>query len=511
MKTDLSVKRRGSMCKKTLCMLLASVMVLFGAGLSMAQEFSDISATAGVADAGFGKGVAFADINNDGLVDLYVSNKGGANKLYLNKGNGKFEDITARAGDGLDYPGFAMGSVFGDYNNDGFEDLYLATGGRYEIEANRLFKNNGDGTFTDVTNEAGVGLKAFTYAASFVDYDNDGNLDIYCANYGVGAKNILYHNNGDGTFSDVTDVAGVGDRSWSWMAVWADVNNDNFVDLYVVNGQYPVGEPNRLYMNNGDGTFREVAKSAGVADPNWGLGAAFADIDKDGDQDLFVSNYVGPNNLYLNDGKGHFTMASEKIASTHEGWGKGPTFGDVDHDGDLDLYEGDCKLANQLYLNDGKGNFHNVADQQPVLKCETVRTKGTAFADIDNDGDLDLYVINWGAENRLYLNNQNDNNWIKVKVTGTISSKDAYGTKVTVFETGKTRLEGMQEIRSATGFCAQSPKVAHFGLDASKRYDVVATFPSGIQARLDNLKTGQTVELIEPSVVEQKQLASIDK
>jgi hypothetical protein len=499
------------MGKKTLCVLLASAMVLLGASLTLAQEFTDISSKAGVADAGLGKGVAFGDINNDGLVDLYVSNKGGANKLYLNKGEGKFEDITATAGAGIDYPGFAMGSVFGDYNNDGFADLYLATGGRYEIEANRLFKNNGDGTFSDVTSAAGVGLKAFTYAASFVDYDNDGNLDIYCANYGVGAKNILYRNNGDGTFNDVTDVAGVGDRSWSWMAVWADVNNDNFVDLYVVNGQYPVGEPNRLYMNKGDGTFEDASKAAGVADPNWGLGASFADIDNDGDQDLFVSNYVGPNNLYLNDGKGIFTMASEKIASKSQGWGKGPTFGDVDHDGDLDLYEGDCKQANQLYLNDGKGNFVNVADSQPTLKCETVRTKGTAFADVDNDGDLDLYVINWGAENKLYLNNQNDNNWLKVKVTGSLSSKDAYGTKVSVFAAGKDQLKGMQEVRSATGFCAQSPKVAHFGLDSANRYDVVATFPSGIQARMDNVQTGQTIELIEPAAVEQKLLAKIDK
>ena len=116
-----------------------------------------------MADEGLGKGVAFADVNNDGLVDLYVSNKGGANKLYLNLGSGRFEDITATAGAGIDYPGFAMGSVFGDYNNDGNVDLYLATGGRNEIEANRLFKGNGDGTFTDVTNEAGVGLKAFSY------------------------------------------------------------------------------------------------------------------------------------------------------------------------------------------------------------------------------------------------------------------------------------------------------------------------------------------------------------
>jgi hypothetical protein len=487
------------MSKKTLSLLVLVALVALP-GLVLAKEFKDVSTVAGVADDGLGKGVAFADINNDGLVDLYVSNKGGANKLYLNKGAGKFEDITAKAGAGIDYPGYAMGSVFGDYNNDGFADLYLATGGRDEIEANRLFRNNGDMTFTDVTNAAGVGLKAFTYGASFVDYDNDGNLDLYCANYGVGAKNILYRNNGNGTFTDVTDVAGVGDLSWSWMATWADVNNDQFVDLYVVNGRYPVGEPNKLYLNNGNGTFTEAARKAGVADANWGLGAVFADIDNNGTLDLFVSNYVGPNNLYLNDGKGQFTLASDQLKGAHEGWGKGPTFGDIDHDGDLDLYEGDCKLANQLYLNDGKGNFANVVDEQPVLKCETVRTKGTAFADVDNDGDLDLYVINWGAPNKLYLNQQNDNNWLKVKLTGTVSSRDAYGSKVRVTEHGKSDLLGLREVRSASGFCAQTPQMVHFGLTADKTYDVVAVFPSGIEARAENVKTGQTLEMIEPTL-----------
>lgn len=499
------------MGKKTLSTMLVLIVVLALPCFAAAKDFKDVSTAAGVADDGLGKGVAFADVNNDGLIDLYISNKGGANKLYLNSGDGQFKDVTAEAGAGIDYPGFAMGSIFGDYNNDGFADLYIATGGRYEIEANRLFKNNGDGTFTDVTAEAGVGLKAFTYAASFVDYDNDGNLDIYCANYGVGAKNILYRNNGDGSFSDVTDAAGVGDRSWSWMAVWADVNNDQFVDLYVVNGRYPAGEPNKLYLNKGDGTFTDASRSAGVADANWGLGAAFSDIDNNGTLDLFVSNYVGPNNLYLNDGKGKFTMVSEQLSGGNGGWGKGPTFGDIDHDGDVDLYEGDCKLANQLYINDGKGHFTNVVDSQPQLKCETVRTKGTAFADVDNDGDLDLYVVNWGAPNKLYLNQQNDKNWLKVKLSGTVSNRDAYGSKVRVTEQGKSDLVAMREVRSANGFCAQSPQVVHFGLDAAKKYDVVATFPSGIEARIEGVTTGQTLEIIEPSLSQPNMLSQAIK
>ncbi len=475
------------MSKKAGIWLTSVALLVLTAGPVLGQEFVDVSKQAGVADDGLGKGVAFADVNNDGFVDLYVSNKGGSNKLYLNNGDGTFKDVTATAGAGIDAPGFTMGSVFGDFDNDGNIDLYLATGGQYEIEANRLFKGHGDGTFTDVTAAAGVGIKAFTYSASFVDYDNDGDLDLYCANYGVGAKNTLFANNGNGTFTDLTDAAGVGDKSWSWMGVWSDIDNDGDVDLYVVNGRYPVGEPNKLFVNNGNGTFTEGAATAGVDDANWGLGASFADIDNDGDQDLFVSNYIGGNNLYLNDGTGSFTKASHKISTGEEGWGKGPTFGDVDNDGDLDLYEGDCKLANQLYLNDGKGNFVNVADDQPQLQCATVRTKGTAFADIDNDGDLDLYVINWGAENKLYKNSQNDGNWLKIGGLG-------FGAKVALYD--GDQLVATREVRSATGFCAQEPSVVHFGAKAGKSYTAKVSFPGGGEMSVA-VKAGQFVEVTE--------------
>jgi hypothetical protein len=474
-------EKEKAMSKKAGIWLTSVALLVLAAGPAIGQEFVDVSKQAGVADDGLGKGVAFADVNGDGFVDLYVSNKGGSNKLYLNNGDGTFKDTTATAGSGIDAPGFTMGSVFGDYDNDGDVDLYLATGGQYEIEANRLFANNGDGTFTDVTDKAGVGLKAFTYSASFADYDNDGDLDLYCANYGVGAKNVLFANNGDGTFNDVTDAAGVGDKSWSWMGIWSDIDNDVDVDLYVVNGRYPAGEPNKLFVNNGNGTFTEQGAAAGVNDPNWGLGASFADIDNDGDFDLFVSNYVGGNNLYINDGAGSFTRETSRITVDQQGWGKGPTFGDVDNDGDLDLYEGDCKLANQLYINDGFGKFVDVADDQPQLQCATVRTKGTAFADVDNDGDLDLYVINWGAENRLYLNKQNDVNFVEIAGL-------PYGTKVALYD-GETFL-GAREIKSATGFCAQEPAVAHFGAKAGKSYTAVVSVP-GAEVRNLTVKAGR--------------------
>ncbi len=483
--------KRGMML--TMLGVAGLAMVLVPA-LAAALPFTDITEQAGVGNVGNGKGVAWADIDNDGDSDLFISNKGGKSILYRNDGAGRFTDVTDASGIGAAAVGYSMGSCFADYDNDGFADLYIVKGGRDEIEANRLLHNDGDGTFTDVTEKAGVGAKMFTYGASWADYDKDGFLDLYLANYGVGKTNILYRNNGDGTFTDVTAKAGVGDRSWSWTACWADVNNDSWPDLYVVNGQYPAGQPNKLYLNNGDGTFTDASKASGADDPNWGLGAAFADVDSDGDLDLYVSNYVGPNRLLLNDGKGFFTEASAAVMKGYEGWGKGPAYGDVDNDGDLDLYEGDCKLANQLYINDGTGSFKNQAEKFPAILNEGVRTKGTAFSDYDNDGDLDLFVVNWGASNKLYRNDQNDKNFLLVKAVGSVSNRDAVGARVTVRQGGK--VIGVREVATAMGFCAQPPLTQHFGLPTSAACDVEVRFPSGAVVKASG-KPGQLLQIVE--------------
>ena len=310
----------------------------------------------------------------------------------------------------------------------------------------------------------------------------------------------MYKNNGDGTFTDVTNTAGVGDASWSWSATFADVNGDGNVDLYVVNGRDPAGEPNKLFINNGDGTFKDVSKEAGVADANWGLGASFADIDNDADLDMFISNYVGPNKMFLNDGKGNFKDISKEAKLASTSWGKGPSFADINHDGYLDLYEGDCKVSNQLYINNGDNTFTDIADEIPEIKCDKVRTKGTAFADIDNDGDMDLYVVNWAAPNKLFINNQNDDKFLEVKLTGVISNADAIGSKVSIMKDGE--LVAYRELQTASGFCSQNQKILHFGLDSSSTYDVSVTFPSGQVATLKDVKTGQIIEITESAKVD---------
>jgi hypothetical protein len=474
-------------------MIIGASLVFPAAVYSL--SFSDITDAAGVGDTGHGEGVAFADVDGDGDLDLYVSNKSNSNVLYINDGIGIFTRAPREADDGLDDSGMSMGSCFGDIDNDGDQDLYVVKGGRYEIEANRLLVND-NGRFIDRTRAAGVGSKEFTYSAAFADVDNDGFLDLYLANYGAGAKNILYHNNGDSTFTDITDDAGVGDRSWSWSAVFSDFDGDGFQDLYVVNGRYPGGEPNHLFMNNGDGTFRDASRESGTDDGNWSMGAAAADVDNDGDFDLFVSNHGGPNKLFLNNGKGIFKDASGTSGLSDNGWGQGPAFADVDHDGDLDLFEGDNKLGDKLYLNNGSGIFRNATGEVPVMKTESASARGAAFADIDGDGDLDLYIANWGVGNRMYRNDLNNDRFLKIVLEGTVSNADAVGARVSVTRSGK--LVGVREVKTLTGFCSQDPLEVHFGLPASGEYLVEVKFPSGLTASGTYLN-GKTIRIIEPN------------
>jgi len=494
-----------------------TVLIFMTSSLSFALSFTDVTSEAGADDKGRGKGVAFADIDGDGDWDMYVSNKGGANVLYRNDsspGNIRFTDITADAGDNLGDAGYCMGSVFADVDNDGDADLFIARGGQYEIEANRLLRNDSaDGTihFTDITGEAGVGTRDFTYQGSFGDYDNDGDLDLFMANYGVNVKDRLFRNDSIGgkvRFTDVSAEAGVSLPGWSWAANFTDINGDGWQDIYVVAGRYPAGEANRLFRNNGDGTFTEIAREVGLADPNWGLGASWQDIDRDGDADLFISNYVGENKLFRNDGGWKFTDISAEAGVANDGWGKGPTFADVDHDGDLDFYEGDCKLANQFYINDGSGNFTDVAAGLPDLENEGVRTKATAFSDFDGDGDLDLYVVNWNVPNRIYMNNQNDDNYLKVRVRGSLSSRMAVGTLAAVYEAGRAgdmdHFLGRRELQTATGFCSQEAPELHFGLSSGSTYDLVVTFPSGSAVTMKDVKPGQTLTVEEPSGIARK-------
>jgi hypothetical protein len=482
------------------------------------QFFVEGSEKAGVADKGHGKGVIMNDYDKDGYPDIFVSNKGGHNVLYRNNHDGTFKDVTVDAG--VYDTGFSMGSVMGDIDNDGTQDLVVAKGGRIEVDSNKVYMGIGNGKFKDVTAEAGLaGIKDFTYGALLCDFDHDGRLDLFLSNYGVGKKNRLFHNEstkGHIKFREVTDAAGLGDHGWSWSATAVDVNEDGWDDLYVCRGRYPSGEPNRLYLNvstPGHIKFADFSKESGLDDANWALGAAWADYDNSGHMSVFISNYVGPNRLFKGDGTGHFVEVTHfaKLDDKPDHWGKGPSWGDVNNDGHVDLYEGDCKFANQLYMNNGDGTFMNITEQNPDVKFETVRTKGTAMADLDGKGSLDIYVINWAVANGLEKNISHDKNWLEVDCQGTVSNRDAVSTKVKVYDAGhmgdKKHFRGLRTVQTATGFCSQNPLTQHFGVNASRNYDVEAVFPSGLIAYALNVHTAQRIKITEPATLaEQKAL-----
>jgi hypothetical protein len=474
----------------------APALVVAGfAGIALAEPFVDITAESGMALNGRNKGVAIADVDVDGLPDLFISNKGGPSHLYRNLGNGKFEDVTESAG--LAETGYAMGSAFGDVNNDGKPDLYVAKGGRYEIESNRLYFNAstpGNVKFIDITASSATGIKAFTYGATLLDYDKDGRLDIYCSNYGVGQHNVLFRNVSTGTgaadvkFVDVTEQAGVGTGTWSWSTVAFDYDGDGWDDLYVSTGRYPGVGRNLLYKNLGNGTFKDVAEEAGVVNGAWTLGTGVGDINNSGFLSMYISNYVGGNKLMLNLGNGKFKDITKESGTSHNGWGKGTSFADTDHSGKLSFYEGDCKFSNQLYHNNGDLTFTDIVDRFPSMKLETIRTKGVSFFDADGDGDQDLAVMNWEVGPRIYRNDQNDGNFIKVTAVGTTwadesrklrSTRDAVGATVKLFDAAG-KLLGSRQVITSNGFCGCPPLEVHFGAPANGNYTIEVTFPSGI-------------------------------
>ncbi|HEY5997087.1 MAG TPA: VCBS repeat-containing protein [Candidatus Deferrimicrobiaceae bacterium] len=490
----------------------APALVVAGfAGIALAEPFVDITADSGMALNGRNKGIAIADVDGDGLPDLFISNKGGPSHLYRNLGNGKFEDVTEAAG--LAETGYAMGSAFGDVNNDGKPDLYVAKGGRYEIESNRLYFNAstpGHVKFVDITATSGTGIKAFTYGATLLDYDKDGRLDIYCSNYGVGQHNVLFRNVSTGSrpedvkFVDVTEQAGVGTGTWSWSTVAFDYDGDGWPDLYVSTGRYPGVGRNLLYRNNRNGTFTDVAEKAGVVNGAWTLGTGVGDINNSGFLSMYISNYVGGNKLMLNNGDGTFKDITAESGTSHNGWGKGTSFADTDHSGYLSFYEGDCKFSNQLYHNNGDLTFTDIVDKFPSMKLETIRTKGVAFFDADGDGDQDLAVMNWEVGPRIYRNDQNDGNFIKVTALGTTwadetralrSTRDAVGATVKLFD-GAGKLLGSRQVITSNGFCGCPPLEVHFGAPASGNYTVEVTFPSGIVVK-KSVKPGAAYTISE--------------
>jgi enediyne biosynthesis protein E4 len=490
-------------------------------------------------------GVGLFDYNNDGYLDIFFvnsltvellkANKKTRSGLYRNNRDGTFSDVTDKAGVGD--VGWGMGCAVGDFNNDGFDDLYVTS-----IGPDHLFKNNGNGTFTDVTQKAGVSDPRFSTGAAFLDYDNDGRLDLFVTNYvdfdmshlptfgdgpgcqfkGIpvqcgprglpGAGDSLFRNNGDGTFTDVSKKAGVADSRgyYGLDVVGSDFDGDGWIDIFVANDS----TPNFLYHNNGNGTFSEIGFESGTAlDKNGNeqgcMGVTLGDYNHDGLLDLFITNFDDEYNvLYRNAGRGSFVDVSYEsgvamISLPYVGWGT--KFFDFDNDGWLDLFVANGHAYPQrdryrqrklLHRNNRDGTFSEVAAQSGSALMEERASRGTAFGDIDNDGDVDIVVNDLDSVPQLLRNDGGSkNNWILVKTIGTRSNRNGIGAKVKVVSGDLIQLD---EVRSGGSYISQNDLRLHFGLEKRTSVDLIQVrWPSGAVDTLTNVAVNKVVTVKE--------------
>jgi hypothetical protein len=470
---------------------LPALCVVLSLGTAGADLFTKITEGAVVNDDRYSEGSSWGDVNNDGHLDLFVPHVWDdlPNLLFLNNGDGTFTQVT---GDPVVTDvNTSSGGSFGDFDNDGDLDLFVQN---WFGDNNGLYVGHGDGSFTRVASGAIVSDGGYSFGSSVVDYDNDGNLDIHVDNGAFtqgGERNFLYKNNGDATFSKTTEGDLVTDVQLSLSSGWCDYDDDGDMDLLVANGgtfDY-YGISNSLYQNNGDGTFTRVTDGIVVSDVENSTGVSWGDYDNDGDFDLFVANWGREDNsLYQNNGDRTFSKIMTGSVVSGGGHSVAGAWGDCDNDGDLDLFvSNDWDEDNQLYLNNGDGTFAEITDGDVVSNGG--RSNGATWADYDNDGFLDLFVPNGRIpvqSNFLYLNNAASGNaWINIKCAGVLSNASAIGTKVRVKGTvfGEA-LWQLRQVCGQTGFNAQNSFNVEFGLgDASVIDSIAIAWPSGIVDR----------------------------
>ena len=453
--------------------------------------FTAISTGNIVSDGGDSLSSAWGDYDNDGNLDLFVANVNGQNDfLYRNRGDGTFEKVTAGP---VVTDAISSGSgAWADYDNDGLLDLFVAG----FCDHGRLYHNVGSGQFTLITSGPLVTASAGSQSCAWADYDNDGYVDLFVPNGGglYDQKNFLFHNNGDGTFTQIPSGSIVSDGGYSTGCAWADYDNDGYPDLFVCN---IYNAPGLLYHNNRDGTFTRVTQGPVATDPGDFHGCAWGDYDNDGFMDLFLANPSHYNNLYHNDGDGTFTrVTSDAIVGDVGNW-VGCAWADYDNDGHLDLFVANRTGKNCLYHNNGDGTFSKAT---PGAIVEDVNaSNGCAWGDCDNDGFLDLFVANWdGQNNCLYHNNGNGYNWLKVKCVGVVSNRSGIGAKVRVKAVvGGKELWQVREIGTGDAWGSQS-LTAHFGLGEAATVETVRVeWPSGAVQELHDVGAKQVVVVNE--------------
>lgn len=467
-------------------------MLLFISGVcSVRAQFEDRTAVAGIGNTGQHRGISIIDFDQDGWEDLYFTRLDGANLLYRNEGNGTFTEIAAAAG--IAYAGASGTAVWGDLDNDNWPDLVLAN----RREPSRIYRNNGDGTFTDITAGSGVVVNAQVMSVSLADVDSDGHLDLYFAN--LGEQNAFYLNNGDGTFADYTYASGALDEGIAMGTVFFDYDRDGDPDLYLT---HDANQPNILYQNVGGGHFVDVSRASGLDLAAQGMGVDVADIDGDGWLDVYVTNLY-ENILFRNRGDGTFENIAARAGVTDRGMGWGTLFLDYDNDSRPDLYvanETNFGVAYQfydniLYRNVDGSIFETVSDQNAVKS--PFGGYGVAGADLDQNGQVDLVIANSGQDgNQLLLNFQpNDHHWTTIRLRGTRSNRSAIGARVQV-ESGDLVL--VDEVIAGSGFSGQNSLYLHFGLGDRNRIDrLTISWPGGEEEIFEDLPADQLLTFVE--------------
>jgi hypothetical protein len=538
--------------------ILAVVAVLaaaFATEPPQAITFTEVTAQAGIRfvhNAGrtgkkylpetLGAGCAFFDADNDGWPDILLVNSKGFSPgghrslaaLYRNNGNGTFTDITA--GSGLDIEMYGMGVAVADYDNDGREDIYITA-----LDGDHLFHNEGGGKFRDVTHAAGIQNASFGTSAAWLDYDRDGKVDLFVANYvqwnlksdlfcsldGAaksyctpesykGTRSRLFHNLGGGRFEDVTERAGLGDPNSKSLGVTVlDYNGDGWPDLFVANDT----QPNKLYRNLGNGTFKEEGVSAGVAYGEDGvargaMGADWADYDRSGRPHLLVGNFSNQMlGLYHNEGNGLFvdeaplsSVGRDSLLSLSFG----VFFFDYDLDGYPDIFAATGHIEDEigrvqpkvsyaesplLFRNLGNHKFENVSARMGAAFSKPMVARGAAYADFDHDGDLDVLVAANNGPARLLRNDGgNRNHWLSVRLAGTKSNRDGIGAVVRV-ESASGKQWNM--VRSGSSYCSQSDLALTFGLGRDSAAAIEVMWPSGTRQQFKNVAANQRVTIDE--------------
>jgi hypothetical protein len=432
--------------------------------------------------------LAWGDFNNDSFQDLFVSTRTGPSLLYSNNGNGTFSRILA--GPVATDSGLCFGATWGDYDNDGFLDLFV---GVNNSGNDWLYRNNGTGGFTKITAGAIVTSGGNANNCGWADYDLDGFIDLWVAN--SDQNDFVYHNNGNRTFTRITANAIALKTGNSQGGSWGDYDNDGWPDLFVSR----VNEPNLLYHNEGNGVFTAVTNGIIVHDVSVGQGTSWGDYDNDGYLDLFVVNPNSRNFLYHNNGDGTFNKITNGAIVNDIGNGHGCGWADYDNDGYLDLFVANRSGANFLYHNNGDGTFARVTTG--VIPADAADAISGAWADYDNDGFQDLFVTELNSiNNRLYRNNGNTNGWLTLKLEGRLSNRAAIGAKVRVRAMiGGSPVWQFREISGGGSLGSQNDLRAGFGLGQATNVEVVRIeWPSRIVQEIRNVGARQFLTVVEP-------------